>query len=256
MPDYVINPPWWVLLFLSVFLAKRWDSVERHIGSTANFFMNHTRGKLRGLWRKRRLKHAKNERYIRANKLSITHTIIKSQTYLILFALSGITTAGFLATASVAPSALQSQFIFLSIVAACPGFIFEILWLTNSSRATKYIKFFNSLHATTKLTKLKSTKPKVTRAEIESHILKAALLRTGRKEQNAAGSYYLNNYDYYEDYEIEYFDKNKDSGKIRIYSLASTDTFHFKLISTDSPTAICLVMDAGSSEKPQLDRLI
>lgn len=95
-----------------------------------------------------------------------------------------------------------------------------------------------------------------TRREIEAHILQAALARVGYKDMSVAAKTHLNTYDYYEDHNFEYNDNNFNCGKIIIHSYKATDTFHFKVINSDSPSAICLTMDLGISGIRKLDRLI
>ncbi len=141
MLEFLANPPWWVLIIVSVVLAKRWDRIEHYISSTSRFLMSHTKGKLRGFWRQKKRKKMLAIKATRTDHLEITKITVKSYTYLILFILFMVACGLLLAAASVMGNPARSQLLFSSLVAAAPGLICEILWLTTSTKVETYIKF-------------------------------------------------------------------------------------------------------------------
>ncbi|MGN0924741.1 hypothetical protein [Ectopseudomonas mendocina] len=141
MYEFLANPPWWVVLILSIALAKLWDKLENGVKSLASYCMTHATGKLKRFLMGRKIKHLRKIKASRFSQLTIIRLTIKSYTYLTLFILCGL--VGLLATYALRAVIPQHANILTPALAfiMCTTLLFEVLWLHTSSKVSDLIKY-------------------------------------------------------------------------------------------------------------------
>ncbi|WP_134677517.1 hypothetical protein [Ectopseudomonas khazarica] len=239
MPEYVLNPPWWVVLIISVFLAKRWDRVEHFISATSSYLMNHTRGKLRGHWRSRRKNKLLKIKNIRNSHIEITKLITKRYTYLILFILLAAIFGLLITAAKISARPLQQELLAYSLIAAAISIMYEMLWLTTSTKVDNYITLYKAFKKTA--LRNQNKKRSATQEEIESEIIRTYLSRAEKDHQEI------------ESFGFTYDDDLKRDGYLIVNFKVSSDRYHkrfrthhsFRVWRSETPERICIALTQG-----------
>ena len=131
MLEFFANPPWWILLFLSVAMPKLWDAAVKYIP----ILMAHTKGALRTRWRRYNCRHLRKIKARRFDSTLITREIVKSYAFLILFILSIMLYGIGLLLIPVELKKTNIGLSFWGITTGLPMLVFEVFWLTSMNRA-------------------------------------------------------------------------------------------------------------------------
>jgi hypothetical protein len=243
MLEYVLNPPWWAVLIISVILAKRWDQIEHYISATSSYLMNHTRGKLRGYWRFRRKAKLQKIKNIRNNQTEIIKLTIKRYTYLILFILLAAIFGLLITAAKISAKPLQQELLAYSLIAAVISIMYEMLWLTTSTKVDNYIALYKAFKKNTERTKQANQHKKrnATQEEIETEIIRIFLSRAENNRRNI------------ESFEFQYDDELMRDGslKVNIEKISDSDyrqrpQYHsFRVWRSETPERICISLIQG-----------
>ncbi len=175
MYEFLANPPWWVVLILSITLAKLWDKLERGVKSLASYCMTHATGKLKRFLMGRKIKQLRNIKATRFSQLSIIRLTIKSYTYLTLFVLCALVA---LLTAYALQAVIpQHAKILTPALAFIMGtsLLFEVLWLRTSSRVSDLIKHNRKIRKRNTVTTLSPTPEVAARHERRNSIFQTVL---------------------------------------------------------------------------------
>lgn len=141
MYEFLANPPWWVVLILSIALAKLWDRLENGVKSLASYCMTHATGKFKRFLMGRKIKHLRKIKASRFSQLSIIRLTIKSYAYLTLFILCGL--VGLLMAYALQALIPQYSKVLGPPVIFTLGatLLFEMFWLHTSSKVSDLIKY-------------------------------------------------------------------------------------------------------------------
>jgi len=136
MFEFLANPPWWVLLFLSIVLPKLSGEVWRRLPK----WMDHAKGALRSrlrAWRRSQLLRIKSRRF---DSVGVNRVIVRSYAYLVLFvSCAAIYGLGML----LIPEGMRRTdggVMFWGIATGLPMIGFEIAWLITSNKVDDLLK--------------------------------------------------------------------------------------------------------------------
>lgn len=233
MYEFLTNPPWWVVLILSITLAKLWDKLEIGVKAMASYFMTHATGKLKRFLMGRKIKHLRNIKATRFSQLSILRLTIKSYAYLTLFVICALVALLIAYTLQVTAVEYTKTITPALAFALSTTLIFEVLWLYTSSKVNDLIKYNRKIRVSKHRSNQAKAQQGATQKEIEVEILL---------------TYYRNHYEDNifskpRDFEYEYYDESKKSGLLLLKHGTSKIFCHeFSIINAEVPGEVCLTL--------------
>lgn len=135
MLEFLANPPWWILLILSVAMPKLWDAAVQCLPR----LMDHTKGTLRKKWRRLNCKRLRRIKARRFDSVLITREINKSYAFMVLFVLSIMLYGIGLLLIPAPLRATSAGLSFWGISTGLPMLAFEFIWLTSMNRVDDLI---------------------------------------------------------------------------------------------------------------------
>lgn len=137
MLEFFANPPWWILLVLSVAMPKLWDAAVKY----TPILMAHTKGALRTKWRRDNCKRLRKLKAHRFDSSLITREIVKSYAFLILFVLSIMLYGIGLLLIPAELRKTSTGLSFWGISTGLPMLVFELIWLTSMNRVDSLLHY-------------------------------------------------------------------------------------------------------------------
>jgi len=140
MPDFSIEPPWWVVLIIGAILPELYKLCIK----AAPKLMTSTKGVANNtlkFLRYKRLKSLKRERF---NQLNIIKQISRSNAYLVIFIICALAYLGGLPLSNHLLED-SSDYALMKALGGIPGIFFELCWLSTSSRVNSLIRLHNKI---------------------------------------------------------------------------------------------------------------
>jgi len=137
MLEFLANPPWWLLLILSVAMPKLWDTAVRY----SPRLMDHTKGALRRKWRRHNCKRLRKIKALRFDSILITREISKSYAYMTLFVLSILLYGIGLLLIPAPLRETSAGLSFWGISTGLPMLAFEWVWLTSMNKVDSLLHY-------------------------------------------------------------------------------------------------------------------
>ncbi|PNF71531.1 hypothetical protein CXK96_16985 [Stutzerimonas stutzeri] len=136
MLELLANPPWWVLLILSIVLPKLSDEIWRRLPR----WMDHAKGALRRRLRAWRLKQLLAIKSRRFDSVEINRVVVRSYAYLVLFVSCAVTYGLGLVLIPEAMRRTDGGVMFWGVATGLPMIAFELAWLRTSNKVDDLLK--------------------------------------------------------------------------------------------------------------------